>query len=64
MAMSAEQKPKFAALHRQLLRLHMIEKFSSGMKNPKQTKNKQTDRRSDGRQVIRKAHLSFKAQMS
>ena len=37
MAMSAEHKPTFAALRRQLLRLHMSEKISSGMKTPKQT---------------------------
>ena len=44
MAMSAEHKPEFAAFHRQWLRLHMSEEFSGGMKNPKQTKekNKQT----------------------
>ena len=37
-AMSAEHGWKFAALHRQWRCLHMSEKFSSGMKNPKQTK--------------------------
>ena len=40
MAMSAEHRSKLAAVHRQWWRLHMSEKFSSGMKNPKQT-NKQ-----------------------
>ena len=40
MALNAEHKSKFAALHPQWWRLHMSEKFSSGMKNPKQT-NKQ-----------------------
>ena len=39
MAMSAEHRSKFAALHRQWWRLHMSYKFSSGTKNPKQTKN-------------------------
>ena len=38
MAISAEHKSKFAALHRYWERLHMTEKFSSGTINPKQTK--------------------------
>ena len=37
MAMSAEHRSKFAALHWQWWHLHMSEKFSSGTKNPKQT---------------------------
>ena len=37
MAMNAEHRSKFAALHRQWWRLHMSEKFSSGTKTPKQT---------------------------
>ena len=41
MAMSAEHRSKFAALHRQGWRLYMSEKFVSGTKNPKQI-NKQT----------------------
>ena len=41
MAMSAEHRSKFEALHRQWWPLHMSEKFSSGTRNPKQT-NKQT----------------------
>ena len=41
MAMSAEHRSKFAALHRQWWRLHMSEKFSSGTKTPNQTKQKQ-----------------------
>ena len=41
MAMSAEHRSKFVALHRQWWRLHMSEKFLSGPKNTKQT-NKQT----------------------
>ena len=41
MAMSAEHRSKFAALHRQGWRLHMSENFVSGTKNPKQI-NKQT----------------------
>ena len=36
--MSAEHRSKFAALHRQWIRLHMSEKLSSGTKNHKQTK--------------------------
>ena len=40
MAMSAEQ---FAALHRQWLRLHLSEKFSSGNKNSKQTNKTETN---------------------
>ena len=36
MAMSAEQRSKFAAFHRQWWRLHMSEKFSTGTN--KQTK--------------------------
>ena len=39
MAMSAEHRSKFAALHRQWWRLHMSEKFSSGTINSKQTNN-------------------------
>ena len=46
MAMSAERtctcRSKLAALHRQWWRLHMSEKFSSGMKNHKQTKHHKT----------------------
>ena len=37
LAMSAENRSKFAALHQSWWRLHMSEKFSSGMKNYKQT---------------------------
>ena len=37
MAMSAEQRPKFAALHRLRLRLHMSEKFLELDEKPKQT---------------------------
>ena len=37
MAISAEHRSKFATLHRQWWRLQMSEKFSSGMKNSKQT---------------------------
>ena len=37
MAISAEHTSKFAALHRQWWRLQMSEKFSSGMKNSRQT---------------------------
>ena len=37
MAMSAEQRSKFAALHRQWWHLHMSEKISSGTINSKQT---------------------------
>ena len=37
MGAHAEHRSKFAALHRQLWRLHMSEKLSSGMKTPKQT---------------------------
>ena len=37
MAMSAEHRSKFAALHRQWWRLHMSEKFSSRTINSKQT---------------------------
>ena len=33
MAMSAEHRSQFAALHRPWYRLHMSEKFSSGTKN-------------------------------
>ena len=40
MAMSADHRSKFAALHRQWCRLHMSEKFSSGTINSKET-NKQ-----------------------
>ena len=39
MAISAEHKSKFAALHRQLWRFQMSEKFSSGTKNHKETNN-------------------------
>ena len=39
MAMSAERKSKFAALHRQWWFLHVIEKISSGTINSKQNKN-------------------------
>ena len=42
MAMSAEQRSKFAALRLYWWRLHMSGKFSSGTKTPKQT-NKQTN---------------------
>ena len=38
MAISAKHRSKFAALHRQWCRLDMSEKFSTGTKNPKQTK--------------------------
>ena len=41
MAVSAEHRSKFAALHRQCWHLHMSEKFSSGTKN-NQTKKKKT----------------------
>ena len=41
MAMSAEHRSKFAALHRQWWRLRMKEKFSSGTLNFTET-NKQT----------------------
>ena len=47
MGMSADQRSKFAAFHRQWCRLHMSEKFSSGTKSHKQTNeetNKQTSR--------------------
>ena len=45
MAMSAKQRSKFAALHRQLWRLHIIEKFSSGtITPPPNKKNKQTNK--------------------
>ena len=37
MAMSAEHRSKFAALHRPWWRLYMSEKFSSGTKSHKQT---------------------------
>ena len=37
---SAEQSWKFAALHRQLCRLHISEKFSSGTKNHKQSEHR------------------------
>ena len=40
MAMSAEHRSKFAALHRQWWRLHMSEKFSSGTINSKQPNKK------------------------
>ena len=43
MAISAEYRSKFAAIHRLWWRLHMNEKFSSGTFNPKQT-NKQSIR--------------------
>ena len=46
MAMSAEHRSKFAALHRQWWRLHMSEKFANGTINPKQT-NKQTKNQID-----------------
>ena len=36
-AMSAEHKSNFAALHWQWCRFHMSEKFSSGTKNHRQT---------------------------
>ena len=42
MAISVEQRSKFAALHRQLWRLHMSEKFSSGTKKTKQTNKHST----------------------
>ena len=41
MAISAEHRSKFAALHRQWWHLHMSEKFSSGTIKPKKP-NKQT----------------------
>ena len=37
MAMSAEHRSKFLALHQQWWHLQMSEKFSSGTKNPEQT---------------------------
>ena len=37
MALSAEHRSKFAALHRQWKRLQMSEKISSGTKNSKET---------------------------
>ena len=40
MAVSAEHKLKFAALHRQWWRFQVSEKFSSGLKNSKQTNKK------------------------
>ena len=40
MAMSAEHRSKFAALHLQWWRLHMSEKFSSGTINSNLTKQK------------------------
>ena len=43
MSMSAVHMSKFAALNRQWWRLHMSEKFSSGMKNPKQTNKQKFD---------------------
>ena len=43
MAMSAEHRSKFAALHRPLWRIYMSEKFSSGTKNPKQIYNLSLD---------------------
>ena len=39
MAMSAEHRSKFAAIHRQWWHLDMSEKFSSGTINSKQTNN-------------------------
>ena len=41
MTISAEHRSNFTALHWQWWRLHMSEKFSSGMKNP----NKQTNKK-------------------
>ena len=41
MAISAEHRSKFAALHRQCWHIQMGEKFSSGMKNSKQTNKPQ-----------------------
>ena len=38
MAISADHRSNFAAIHRQWWRLQMSEKFSSGTKNSKQTK--------------------------
>ena len=38
MAINAERRSKFAALHRQWWRLQISEKFSSGTKNSKQTR--------------------------
>ena len=38
MAMSAEHRSKFAALHREWWRLHIGEKFSSGIRKSKQNK--------------------------
>ena len=37
MAISAQHRSKFVALHGQWWRLHMSEKFSSGTEKPKQT---------------------------
>ena len=49
MVMSAEQRSKFAALHRQWWRLHMSEKFSSRTKNSKT--NKQTNKHTQTSQI-------------
>ena len=43
MAISAEHRSKFVALHWQWRRLHASEKFSSETKNPKQTNKKIND---------------------
>lgn len=39
MAVSADHRSKYAALHRQCLCLHMNEKILSDKKNPKQKRN-------------------------
>ena len=39
MAMRAEHRSKYAALHRESWRLHVSNKFSFGTKNPKRTNN-------------------------
>ena len=51
MALSAEHRSKFAALHRNWWRLHTSEKFSSGTKNP-QT-NKQTNKQNKTKPLVR-----------
>ena len=52
MAVSAQHRSKFAALHRQWWRLHMSKKFSSGTETLK--KNKQTNK-----QTTRENGLSY-----
>ena len=54
MAMSAEHRSNFAALHRQWSRLYMSEKFSNGTKNFKQTNNKKNQPTNQtNKQIIR-----------